>query len=64
MTMPTYDYVCENPDCKLTMAVEQKITDPRLTTCPECKHPTLKRLISGAGAFELRGQGWFKTGGY
>jgi len=62
--MPTYDYLCENPECKCTMTVEQKITDPKLVDCPECKQQTLKRLIGGTGAFTLSGTGWFKTGGY
>lgn len=61
--MPTYEYKCENPDCACAMLVEQKITDPKLVECPECKQATLKRLISGA-AFSLTGPGWFKTGGY
>lgn len=62
--MPTYEYVCENPDCRCEMVVEQKIVDAKLRDCPECRHPTLKRLISGSGAFSLQGTGWFKTGGY
>ena len=30
--MPTYDYKCEH--CKRTFEEEQKITDPKLTSCP------------------------------
>lgn len=62
--MPTYEYECENPECKCSMAVEQKISEATLVECPECKQATLKRLISGKGAFSLSGTGWFKTGGY
>lgn len=62
--MPTYEYACENPDCRCEMQVEQKMSDAKLACCPECKQETLKRLISGKGAFALNGTGWFKTGGY
>lgn len=55
--MPTYDYKCE--ECEQTYAIEQKIKDPPLTTCP---HPDccgeLRRIITGGGGFIL------KTGGY
>lgn len=58
----TYEYECEA--CKRTWECEQKITDPPLTECPKCHQQTAKRLVSGGTGFSLRGEGWFKTGGY
>src|SRR5690606_21926439 len=38
----------------------QKISDPALKDCPECREPSLQRLIS-APAFRLKGGGWYET---
>ena len=57
--MPTYEYVCEA--CQATWESEQRITEAPLVDCPTCSLPRAKRLISGSGAFVLKGQGWFKT---
>lgn len=58
----TYDYTCDG--CGHEWEQEQKITEPAETECPMCHQQRAKRLISGAPGFTLRGDGWFKTGGY
>lgn len=58
----TYEYECES--CGHQWEVEQKITEPPLAECPMCHQEAAKRLISGGTGFSLRGEGWFKTGGY
>ena len=54
--MPTYEYRCDN--CGHELTVEQRITEPKLTKCPQCAEDKLVRLISG-GNFILKGGGWY-----
>jgi putative FmdB family regulatory protein len=54
--MPTYEYRCDA--CGHELTVEQRITEPKLTTCPQCAEEKLVRLISG-GNFILKGGGWY-----
>lgn len=56
--MPIYEYRCE--DCGHQLETLQKMSDPALTDCPQCKKPALKKLISAAG-FRLSGTGWYAT---
>jgi putative FmdB family regulatory protein len=42
------------------MEAIQKISDAPLKDCPECKHETLRKLVSAA-AFKLTGTGWYVT---
>ena len=56
--MPIYEYQCEN--CGHELEALQKMSDPALVDCPECKTPKLKKLISAAG-FRLKGSGWYET---
>jgi len=58
----TYEYECVA--CGHQWETEQKITDPALDTCPKCRQTKAKRLISGGLGFELKGDGWYKSGGY
>lgn len=58
--MPTYEYECKA--CKYTWEKDQKITDPVIEICPECKKPEAKRLVSGGLGFHLVGGGWAKEG--
>ena len=60
----TYEYECQNSDCKNQWEQEQKISEPPEKYCPKCGERTAKRLISGGQGFQLKGSGWFKTGGY
>lgn len=56
--MPIYEYRCES--CGAELEKLQKISDPALVDCPECKKPSLKKKISAAG-FRLSGTGWYET---
>ncbi|HBZ69535.1 MAG TPA: FmdB family transcriptional regulator [Deltaproteobacteria bacterium] len=54
--MPTYEYQCEK--CGHEFEREQRITDDPIKTCPKCKAPKAKRLISTT-SFVLKGGGWY-----
>jgi putative FmdB family regulatory protein len=56
--MPIFEYRCEACDHELEAI--QKMSDPALTQCPECKRESLKKVISAA-AFRLKGKGWYET---
>ena len=56
--MPIYEYECR--DCGYRLDALQKMSDPRLTDCPECGQPRLKKLLS-APHFRLKGSGWYET---
>jgi len=60
--MTTYEYICT--ECEHEWEEQQKMSDDPVTICPECEEETAKRLISGGLGFVLKGQGWFKSGGY
>jgi len=60
--MAHYEYRCKK--CNKEFQVEQKISDERLKACPECGDEAgFSKLIS-LSSFSLKGQGWFKKGGY
>jgi putative FmdB family regulatory protein len=56
--MPIYEYQCQA--CKHEFEAIQKMSDDKLTDCPECHKPELKKLISAAG-FRLKGSGWYES---
>lgn len=56
--MPFYEYRCEA--CGHELEELQKINDPALTKCPECRKNRLTKLVSAA-AFKLTGTGWYET---
>ncbi|HEB02003.1 MAG TPA: zinc ribbon domain-containing protein [Nitrospirae bacterium] len=56
--MPVYEYKCSS--CDEHLEVMQKISDPRLTICPECGGE-LTKLISTT-SFVLKGGGWYADG--
>lgn len=56
--MPIYEYRCEA--CGHQLEALQKMNDPALTDCPECKQTALKKTLSAA-AFRLKGGGWYET---
>jgi len=60
--MPTYNYECKK--CENKLEVMQKITAEPLITCPKCNKDELKKVIVSNGGFQLKGKGWFKSGGY
>jgi putative FmdB family regulatory protein len=58
MTVPIYEYVCDN--CGHNLEAIQKISDPPLTECPACHESELRKQVSAA-AFHLKGDGWYAT---
>ena len=56
--MPIYEYRCGT--CGYQNEYLQKVSDPRLTDCPDCGKPTFNKLVSAAG-FHLKGNGWYVT---
>ncbi len=56
--MPFYEYQCSS--CGHHREELQKVGDPALRKCPDCKRSTLKRLVS-APVFRLKGGGWYET---
>jgi putative FmdB family regulatory protein len=56
--MPIYEYRCAT--CGFQKEYLQKVSDPKLTQCPECGKPTFDKLLSAAG-FQLKGSGWYVT---
>jgi len=56
--MPIYEYQCKA--CGHQLEAIQKMADPALTDCPECRQAELVKKISAA-AFRLKGGGWYET---
>jgi len=56
--MPIYEYQCTA--CQHQFDALQKISDPCLTTCPNCQRNSLQKLISASG-FQLKGSGWYES---
>jgi putative FmdB family regulatory protein len=56
--MPIYEYRCAS--CGFQNEYIQKVSDPLLSTCPECGQGTFKKLLTAAG-FQLKGSGWYAT---
>lgn len=56
--MPIYEYSCSH--CHEKQEIIQKVADPTPDTCPLCHtHNSLVKSIT-AGAFHLKGGGWYK----
>lgn len=63
--MPTYTYRCSEEKCKHEFDIVQKMSDDKLTDCPECKEEgSLEKIITATAGFQLKGNGWFNKGGY
>lgn len=56
--MPIYAYRCEA--CGHSKDVLQKVSDARLTTCPQCGAQAFQKQVTSAG-FQLKGSGWYVT---
>ena len=56
--MPIYAYRCTS--CGFEKDVMQKVNDPKLTTCPECKSESFAKQLT-APQFQLKGTGWYAT---
>lgn len=59
--MATYNYECQNEDCKHEWEEVHPMSQAATTTCPICLKETAKRLIS-LSSFVLAGGGWAKEG--
>jgi putative FmdB family regulatory protein len=58
--MATYDYTCENTECEIALkelkiSVVQSMSEDALTYCPECKEPTLRRVLGLGGGHRIGG---------
>jgi putative FmdB family regulatory protein len=56
--MPIYAYRCTS--CGFEKDHLQKLSDPVLTTCPECGATAYAKQVTAAG-FQLKGTGWYAT---
>jgi len=56
--MPIYAYRCTQ--CGFEKDVMRKVSDPLLTTCPECKTENFAKQLTAPG-FQLKGNGWYAT---
>jgi len=56
--MPIYEYRCSS--CGFQKEYLQKITDPLLSSCPDCGKESFQKMLSAAG-FQLKGSGWYAT---
>lgn len=56
--MPIYAYRCSH--CGHAADVLQKMSDPVLTSCPECQQETYVKQLTAPG-FQLKGTGWYAT---
>lgn len=56
--MPIYEYRCSS--CGFQKEYLQKVTDPLLSSCPECGRESLQKMLTTAG-FQLKGSGWYAT---
>lgn len=56
--MPIYAYACSS--CGVQQDVMQKMSDARLTICPECGKETFSKQLTAAG-FQLKGDGYYVT---
>ena len=57
--MPTYEYECEK--CGYRFEKFQKMTDPPVNVCPECKSRKVKKLIGIGGGVIYKGPGFYTT---
>ena len=57
--MPTYQYVCANPESKHEFEVVQSFSDPAVATCPECGAPV--RKVYGSVGVVFKGSGFYRT---
>jgi putative FmdB family regulatory protein len=56
--MPIYAYRCNS--CGFEKDHLQKLSDPVLSTCPECGAASYAKQVTAAG-FQLKGNGWYAT---
>jgi putative FmdB family regulatory protein len=57
--VPTYQYVCANPESKHEFEVVQSFSDPALATCRDCDAPV--RKVYGSVGVVFKGSGFYRT---
>ena len=57
--MPTYDYICENCDCRFEQF--QAITAKPIRKCPKCGKLSVQRLIGAGAGIIFKGSGFYQT---
>ena len=57
--MPTYQYVCTNPDGKHEFELVQSFTDAPASECPVCGSPV--RKVYGSVGVVFKGSGFYRT---
>src|SRR5436190_13867037 len=57
--MPTYDYVCDA--CGHKFEEFQSFSADKLTICPNCNEPKLRRLFGTGAAILFKGGGFYET---
>lgn len=57
--MPTYGYKCKN--CNHEFEEFQPMSADLLTICPQCKTPSLVRMIGSGGGVIFKGSGFYLT---
>jgi putative FmdB family regulatory protein len=56
--VPIYEYRCSS--CGFQKDYLQKISDPLLSSCPECGNASFRKMLTAAG-FQLKGSGWYAS---
>ena len=56
--MPIYEYRCSS--CGFQKEYLRKISDPLLSSCPECGKESFQKMLTAAG-FQLKGSGWYAS---
>lgn len=57
--MPTYEYQCDG--CEHRFELFQKLSDPPVSTCPQCKARRVRKLISRGAGVIFKGSGFYST---
>jgi putative FmdB family regulatory protein len=57
--VPTYQYVCSNPEGKHEFEVVQSFSDPAVAICPQCEAPV--RKVYGSVGVVFKGSGFYRT---
>ena len=56
--MPIYVFRCSS--CRFQKEYLRKVSDPLLSTCPECGQESFQKMLTTAG-FQLKGSGWYAS---
>ena len=56
--MPIYEYRCSS--CGFQKEYLRKVSDPLLSSCPECGRESFQKMLTAAG-FQLKGSGWYAS---